>query len=183
MKYHTTEQLRALSEHIHESQVKWWVDLKTGQPIERNEGECLMLVVTELAEAIEGIRKGLMDDKLPHRKMEEVEMADATIRLLDASAGFGWVNIGLGKLGNHRARSRIKSERILNIVRRVCMCEEEFTEADKAFHCNTALTMIESYCMDFNLDLDGALIEKHTFNLTREDHQPEARLAAGGKTF
>ena len=43
----------------------------------------LMLQVTELAEAAEGIRKNLMDDKLPHRTMEEVEMADAVIRILD----------------------------------------------------------------------------------------------------
>jgi NTP pyrophosphatase (non-canonical NTP hydrolase) len=41
----------------------------------------LMLIVTELAEASEGERKDLMDDKLPHRKMVEVEIADAFIRL------------------------------------------------------------------------------------------------------
>lgn len=32
----------------------------------------------------------LMDDKLPHRKMAEVELADALIRILDYSAGFGY---------------------------------------------------------------------------------------------
>lgn len=32
----------------------------------------------------------LMDDKLPHRRMAEVELADALIRILDYAAGFGY---------------------------------------------------------------------------------------------
>jgi len=32
---------------------------------------------------MEGDRKGLMDDHLPHRSMIEVELADAIIRILD----------------------------------------------------------------------------------------------------
>ena len=41
------------------------------------------------AEAMECHRKSLADDKLPHRPMEEVEMADALIRILDYCAGHG----------------------------------------------------------------------------------------------
>lgn len=74
---------------VHKANEKWWQDPHTGEPIERNKGEQLMLIVTELAEGFEGIRKNLMDDKLPHRKMEEVEMADAVIRILDYCAGHG----------------------------------------------------------------------------------------------
>lgn len=53
----------------------------------------LMLQVTELSEAAEGIRKNLMDDKLPHRTMEEVEMADAIIRILD-HCGYRGLDVG-----------------------------------------------------------------------------------------
>lgn len=72
----------------------WWKDLTSGTDL-RDElrrrtrfgialgSEKLMLAVTELAETMEGWRKGLMDDKLPHRKMIEVEIADAFIRLGD----------------------------------------------------------------------------------------------------
>lgn len=67
----------------------WWSDLTTGQPKERNKGELLMLVVTEVAEAMEGVRKNLADGHLPHRKNEEVELADAVIRILDYAGGFG----------------------------------------------------------------------------------------------
>lgn len=42
-----------------------------------------MLMVSEISEAMEGDRKNLMDDKLPHRTMVEVELADAIIRICD----------------------------------------------------------------------------------------------------
>ena len=38
---------------------------------------------------MEGVRKGIMDDHLPHRKMEEVEHADAIIRIFDYAGGHG----------------------------------------------------------------------------------------------
>lgn len=49
----------------------------------RETGTCLMLIVSEVSEAMEGDRKDLMDDHLPHRKMFEVELADAVIRIFD----------------------------------------------------------------------------------------------------
>lgn len=70
----------------------WWNDLDTGAPIlERPHvvGEKLMLVVSEVAEAMEGHRKGLADDKLPHRPMIEVELADAVIRIADLAGALG----------------------------------------------------------------------------------------------
>lgn len=52
-------------------------------------GTMIALLHSELSEALEGLRKNLMDDKLPHRKMVEVELADVLIRLLDFSDVFG----------------------------------------------------------------------------------------------
>lgn len=49
----------------------------------------LLLIITEVAEATEGVRKDLMDDKLPHRKMVEVELADALIRICDLAGAMG----------------------------------------------------------------------------------------------
>jgi NTP pyrophosphatase (non-canonical NTP hydrolase) len=59
----------------------------------RNIGEMLALIHSEVSEAMEGHRKNLMDDKLPHRKMLEVELADAVIRILDLS---GYLNLDIG---------------------------------------------------------------------------------------
>lgn len=66
----------------------WWVDLKTGLPKERNKAELICLMHSELSECLEGVRKNLMDDKLPHRKMEEVELADTIIRIFDYAGGY-----------------------------------------------------------------------------------------------
>lgn len=67
----------------------WWTDLATGLPKDRNDGEMLMLMVSELSEAMEGLRKNLQDDKLPHRPMVEVELADTLIRIFDYAGARG----------------------------------------------------------------------------------------------
>ena len=56
----------------------------------RETGTILMLCVSELAEAMEGDRKSLQDDHLPHRSMMEVELADTIIRILDLAAHKGF---------------------------------------------------------------------------------------------
>lgn len=53
----------------------------------------LCLTHSEVSEGMEGHRKGLMDDKLPHRSMLEVELADAVIRIFDLA---GAMNLDLG---------------------------------------------------------------------------------------
>lgn len=73
----------------HEANQKWWIDINTGEKLSRNKGELLCLVHSEVSECMEGVRKGLPDDKLPHRSMEEVELADALIRIFDYAGGFG----------------------------------------------------------------------------------------------
>lgn len=70
----------------------WWNDINTGAPlVDRPHvvGEMLMLIVSEVSEAMEGHRKGLADDKLPHRPMVEVELADAIIRIADLAGALG----------------------------------------------------------------------------------------------
>jgi len=74
----------------HADNAQWWKDLATGERLVRNKGELLMLIVSEVAEAMEGERKNLMDDKLPHRKMAEVELTDALIRIFDYAGAHGY---------------------------------------------------------------------------------------------
>lgn len=90
----------------------WWIDPKTGLIKERNVGEMLMLCVSELAGAMEGHRKGLMDDKLPHRPMFEVELADLLIRVFDiaASHAFDLHGAFLEKLHYNKHREDHKLE-------------------------------------------------------------------------
>lgn len=67
----------------HERNLKWWQNPATKEPVNRNVGELLMLMVSELAEGMEAHRKGLNDDKLPHRPGLEVELVDCLIRIFD----------------------------------------------------------------------------------------------------
>lgn len=79
--------LQQLITRVHTANARWWIDLHSGAPLTRNVGELLMLVVSELAEAMEGHRKNLPDDKLPSRPMFTVELADALIRIFDIAGG------------------------------------------------------------------------------------------------
>ena len=88
--------IETLQRKIHQGNVDagWWTDLDTMQSLAEEcrirtrfgkalVAEKLVLIHSEVSEAMEGARKNLMDDKLPHRKMIEVELADAMIRILD----------------------------------------------------------------------------------------------------
>lgn len=79
-----TTQCHGLSKHC-----GWWTDISTGASLAKtkNVGEMLCLIHSEISEAMEGHRRNLMDDKLPHRKMIEVELADAVIRIFDMAGG------------------------------------------------------------------------------------------------
>jgi NTP pyrophosphatase (non-canonical NTP hydrolase) len=82
--------LNGWSALCHKANETWWKNPATGERIKRNKGELLMLIVSELAEAMEGERKDLMDDKLPQRRMAEVELADALIRIFDYAGAHGY---------------------------------------------------------------------------------------------
>jgi hypothetical protein len=92
----------------------WWHDLTTNESLvgKRNKAEMICLMHSELSEVMEGERKDLMDDKLPHRKMAEVELADTIIRIMDYAGAHGY-DVGgalIEKLAYNRNRPDFKKE-------------------------------------------------------------------------
>lgn len=61
----------------------FYLDINTRLAKDRNLGELIALMHSELSEMLEGVRKNTMDSHLPTRRTEEVELADLIIRALD----------------------------------------------------------------------------------------------------
>lgn len=81
----TKTNINPIIDEIYEGNVVagWYSDPKTGERIVRNVPEMMMLMVSEISESMEGYRKKLSDDKLPHRSMTVTELADVFIRMAD----------------------------------------------------------------------------------------------------
>jgi NTP pyrophosphatase (non-canonical NTP hydrolase) len=61
----------------------WWDE-------DRNDGEIIALIHSELSEALEALRHGNPpDDKIPEFSGLEAELADAVIRIMDYAGGKG----------------------------------------------------------------------------------------------
>lgn len=107
-----SDALNELSIWCHDANKNWWKDLATGEFKNRNDGELIALMHSELSEALEGVRKNKNDDHLPHRKSIEVELADCLIRIFDY-AGARNLNLGealLEKMEYNRKRADHKIE-------------------------------------------------------------------------
>ncbi len=81
----------AVATMIHETAEKKGFWGEPYVPEARPDSECIVLIISELTEALEGLRKGNPpDEHLPHRKSAEVELADAIIRIMDYGQARDW---------------------------------------------------------------------------------------------
>lgn len=172
--------LTSLAAEIHSQNVDvgWWDEW----PVKTDRHEtAMMLVVSELAEAMEGDRKDLMDDHLPEFKAFGVELADAMIRLLDLAGAY-----------------ELELDRVDELVGRGKQLWNTNSVPEQLFKCVTSVSAIyRDYKNSVQqgivsviiiAELNGVdlwkLVElKRAYNQKRADHKRENRAAVGGKAY
>jgi hypothetical protein len=187
------QQLPKLVERCHKASIDagWYTDVNTGLPIQRNVGEMVCLIHSEISEGMEGVRKNLLDTHLPHRLMIEVELADAVIRIadlmgylkLDAERG---AMFALREWGEYEVPDNVGAAlaRIHHVISNATYGDAfHDSEGSTTFALCLAVLRIAQLADKLDLDVWSAIAEKMAYNAQRADHKIENRKAAGGKAF
>lgn len=169
----TNKQFAQLQEEIHAENVAkgWWDN-------ERSIATFSNLFHSELSEAMEGDRKGLMDDHLPQYEMYWVELGDFVIRVLDylGDAEWDWVD------GGFYASPPTICHRDVAIAVLHSKVSKFYKEFDlKSLAVAVKLCFRHAYFK--KVDLLSIINEKRLYNSTRKDHTRDARAAEGGKRY
>jgi hypothetical protein len=175
--------INKLSKEIHSNNIKagWW----------DNTDECLFqklqLISTEVAEATEGARKNLMDDKLPYFKMESVELADTLIRTLDLG---GKLVLTYEPSGVEHPLLDKKNTIGMNHLAINCtivdFTKALFLEKDKETLNKFYSVMVDTILKCARIrghNIAQPIKDKLDFNAIRSDHKPENRALQNGKKF
>jgi len=187
----THDALRKILIESHKAAVKggWWSDLITGEKLERNKGELLCLVHSEVSEAYAAWDSDEMDDKLPHRRGDEVELGDTLIRLGDYIVGFDhdvdeivWAATDMMHAAENAIQFNESAWPSLHVLISDVM-EKERKGKDAIYSIAAVIACIIHLGHSLNLNVEDAVWEKLAYNASRADHKPENRRVAGGKKF
>lgn len=159
--------------HAQNKEMGWW-----DEPRPFSTFVCLFH--SELSEAMEGDRKGLMDDHLPKYEMFWVELADFVIRCLD------W-------LGS-RDNTNVLSSKFISRKERVDFLSSMHWRVSEAYQRsnvgkNPILHILRSvadcfaYAVVCDVNLYQIILEKVEYNKHRADHKRENREKEGGKKY
>lgn len=171
---------------VHELNSKWWHDAE-GNWIDLDKGERFMLMVTELAEGMEGARKNLQDDHLPQYPMLWVELADEVIRVLDSGHVYKWdftVEPDYSKLVDE---PKTIGAELINITNDLIFLAQFEIDGSHQY-VSTAATAVIHGCVDMATrhgctDFWQIVYAKLVYNVGRADHKLENRMLPDGKKW
>jgi len=186
-----------LSNRVHKLNQQWWHDA-AGQPLQRNPGELIALVHSELSEGYMGWLSKEQDDHLPDHPMVHVELVDAYIRILDYVGGFGLQDQiqepyraaiatvspyrnTFYDMSGHETFARLQS---------MASSWLEYTRKNDQEAALIAIACLMISILQFaqviglgHTAFMDCLEEKLFYNQQRADHKLANRLLAGGKKF
>jgi hypothetical protein len=196
----TAAELRVLTYDIHQSNVRagWWSNLATGESIlhTRNRPEVMMLIISEYSEAWLGASDNAMDDHLTHRRMFDVELADAVIREMDLLGAEDAANtltdefvqeilanidefdiLSYDAINNHPVW-------LLNTMGVISKAMEFYRKSKRQDYLQSiasAVIITFEMARRCHISLLEIIAEKRAYNDQRADHKRENRLIDGGK--
>lgn len=169
-----------LQTRIHKQNVEmgWW-----DNPRPFNTFICLFH--SELSEAMEGDRKGLMDDHLPQYPMYQVELADFVIRCLDWLGSENHNFYDFYVFVSTTDKIKFLADMHNQISSAYALSNDPYYgNGDKP---NKAIAYAVFACFDFakvnKWDLLKIINEKVEYNKHRADHKRENRAKEGGKKY
>ena len=176
------------SQQCHEIAVNagWWTDLKTGLKKERNIGEILALIHSEISEAYLG--QGQPDDKLPEFQGQSVEIVDALIRIFDF---LGSAEIKLEKIAAY-ALPTLTGDNVPYLANNAHTLTSALMEAyrrNRVAEIPTCWSNLIGWLVVYFRktgyigQLDTIIDAKLEFNQQRADHKIENRKLDDGKKF
>lgn len=177
-----------LQTRIHKQNVEmgWWDNPRPFSTF-------ICLFHSELSEAMEGDRKGLMDDHLTQYPMFQVELADFVIRVFD---WLGNANITKKEWDDVISEYNEDSSKpwesgchsntgllaeLHSAVSSAYMCMDNQAICDSLL-AGTIICSF-SYALENNFDLLKIINEKVEYNKHRADHKRENRAKEGGKKY
>ena len=164
--------------HTQNVQLGWWDNIRPFSTF-------VCLFHSELSEAMEGDRKGLMDDHLPEFPMFQVEIADFVIRCLDWLGSKKWDDYDFWMDNSFDDKVDFLAQMHAQVTNAYQLSKDPHYKDKK--NVTSSIAHAVAYSFKFadedGFNLHEIILKKVEYNLHRADHKRENRAKANGKKY